>query len=256
MKTFIVCSGGSTVSVNESESATRTVESRGQKGEMLRRRSRTCGSLGLVADDMNSNNVEKGLKSTSGGLWNLPNVLTMIRMAAIPMFTVLFYIPYPVLNNVSGYVFLGAGITDYLDGWIARRYGICTPFGAFLDPVADKLMVSMALLLLSDRLGALVAVCGGVTVCREIMVSALREWMANLGKSTNVKVSYLGKCKTACQMVALTILLLSAHHKSRERGDMAILAIKVGEILLIVSTVLALTSAKSYIQASWPYIRG
>ncbi len=245
-----------TVSVNESESATRIVESRGQKGEMLRRRSRTWGCLESVANDMNSNNEEKALKSASCGLWNLPNVLTMIRMAAIPMFAVLFYIPYPVLNDASGYVFLGAGITDYLDGWIARRYGICTPFGAFLDPVADKLMVSMALLLLAGRLGTLVAVCGGVTLCREIMVSSLREWMAHLGKSTNIKVSYLGKCKTACQMVSLTILLLSAHHESRERGDMAILAIKVGEVILIVSTVLALTSAKGYVQASWPYIRG
>ncbi len=218
------------------------------------RRPRTDGCVEVVTNDMNSNNEEKDLKKLPGGLWNLPNILTMIRMAAIPMFALLFYVPYPALNNASGYVFLGAGVTDYLDGWIARRYGICTPFGAFLDPVADKLMVSMALLLLAGRLGALVAICGGVTLCREIMVSALREWMAHLGKSTNVKVSYLGKCKTASQMVALTILLLSAHHESREIGDMAILSIKVGKCVLMFSTFLALTSAKGYVQAAWPYI--
>ncbi len=241
------------MSTNESTGSIK--ESKGQKGGM-RRRSLTCGYLELLVNKkVDVKNDEEFLKRMTSGLWNLPNVLTMMRMAAIPMFMILFYTPHPLLNDATGWVFLGAGFTDWLDGWIARRYGICTPFGAFLDPVADKLMVSMALLLLAGRLGALVAVCGGLTLCREIMVSALREWMAQLGKRESVKVGYMGKCKTACQMVAITILLLFAHHERRKSGNMAILAVKIGEILLVVSTVLALYSAKGYITASWPYIR-
>ncbi len=254
MKTFMLRSGGSTVSVKKCPSKIK--ESRGKKGGMLRKRSYTCGCLELPAKNKNRNNEEEGLKRMTCVLWNLPNILTMIRVAAIPMVAVLFYAPHPLLNVASGWVFLGAGITDWLDGWIARRYGICTPFGAFLDPVADKLMVSMALLLLAGRLGALVAVCGGLTLCREIMVSALREWMAHLGKRASVKVSYAGKCKTACQMIAITILLLCAHHESRKKGDVAIIVMRIGEMLLIFSTVLALYSAKGYVQASWPHLRG
>ncbi len=247
-------SGGSTVPVNKSPS--RINESRGQEGGVLKRRSFTCGCIELLAKNQNRNNEEEGSKRMTCGLWNLPNILTMIRVAAIPMVAVLFYMPNPLLSVASGWVFLGAGVTDWLDGWIARRYGICTPFGAFLDPVADKLMVSMALLLLAGRLGAFVAVCGGLTLCREIMVSALREWMAHLGKRASVKVSYAGKCKTACQMIAITILLLCSDHENRKRGGVDILAMRMGEILLVVSTVLALYSAKGYVQASWPHLRG
>jgi CDP-diacylglycerol--glycerol-3-phosphate 3-phosphatidyltransferase len=182
-------------------------------------------------------------------LAKVPNALTAFRVAAVPVLALLFYAP-PYLRIWCPWIFIFASITDLLDGWIARRYKLCSAFGAFLDPVADKLMVAMAMVLLSERLGALVAVCSGVTLCREIGVSALREWMAELGKRATVKVGFAGKCKTTLQMVALGALLIYASGDCPSGAEASVLLL--GEVTLVLSTILATTSGVGYLQAAWP----
>jgi phosphatidylglycerophosphate synthase len=127
-------------------------------------------------------------------LWNVPNILTLARLASIPVFAAVFYTPADVLASRNFWcagIFAGAALTDWLDGWWARRYNIASPFGAFLDPVADKLMVAVALILLSERLGVWMTVCTSIILSREIGVSALREWMAQIGARGVVKVHAL-----------------------------------------------------------------
>ena len=139
---------------------------------------------------------------------NIPNALTMLRILLIPVLVIVFYVPFRHHLLVAAGVFALAAVTDWFDGYLARRLGQMTAFGAFLDPVADKLMVVTALVLLVERHDTLLftlAAC--VIIGREIVVSALREWMAELGQRTSVAVSYIGKVKTAFQMVAITALL-------------------------------------------------
>ena len=141
----------------------------------------------------------------------LPDLLTLARCLAIPILALLFYLPTgpPYYSNVSScLLFSLASLTDWLDGFLARRWAVTTSFGAFLDPVADKLMVSTALILLVGRYGGVTAVPGAVILAREIAVSALREWMGGRGKRNVVKVGIQGKVKTASQMVAIICLLL------------------------------------------------
>ncbi|CAM9365542.1 unnamed protein product [Discosporangium mesarthrocarpum] len=213
-----------------------------------------------VTEAVLSTQEEKGkIGSTPGPeevpLWNLPNILTLIRVAAIPFFTVIFYTSIPARNMWCSAIFAGAAATDWLDGYIARKEGIVTPFGAFLDPVADKLMVSTALILLSQRLGPWMAICTAIILCREIGVSALREWMAQLGLRDTVKVGAAGKWKTAMQMIALTLLLLL------EPGALStvldpIKFFPLAKGLLVISTVLTVTSGSGYLQAAWPVLMG
>ena len=141
----------------------------------------------------------------------LPNLLTWTRILAIPMFIGIFYLPDHLLtlhekNLWATVLFTAAAITDWLDGWLARRLNQLSAFGAFLDPVADKLMVAAALIVLVeiDRASAIVAV---IIIGREITISALREWMAQIGASKSVAVNFLGKIKTASQMIAIPMLL-------------------------------------------------
>ena len=141
----------------------------------------------------------------------LPNLLTWTRILAIPMFIGIFYLPEHWLtlhekNLWATLLFTAAAITDWLDGWLARRLNQLSAFGAFLDPVADKLMVAAALIMLVeiDRASAIVAV---IIIGREITISALREWMAQIGASKSVAVNFLGKIKTASQMIAIPMLL-------------------------------------------------
>ncbi|KAF0815026.1 CDP-diacylglycerol--glycerol-3-phosphate 3-phosphatidyltransferase [Andreprevotia sp. IGB-42] len=143
--------------------------------------------------------------------FNLPIFLTWLRVALIPVFVSLFYLPanmppIEVKNMVGTLIFAVAALTDWFDGYLARRWNQTSSFGAFLDPVADKLMVAAALILLVeiDRAPAWLAV---IIIGREITISALREWMAQLGKSKNVAVAYIGKLKTAAQMIAILLLL-------------------------------------------------
>lgn len=142
---------------------------------------------------------------------NLPIVLTWLRVALIPFFVGLFYLPEATMslhlqNVIAAWVFGIAALTDWFDGYLARRWNQTSSFGAFLDPVADKLMVAAALILLV-QLGRAPAWLSVIIIGREITISALREWMAQLGKSKNVAVAYIGKLKTTAQMIAILLLL-------------------------------------------------
>lgn len=143
---------------------------------------------------------------------NTPILLTWLRIVAIPIFVTVYYLPdtwlSPVAKNWTAMgIFSAAAITDWLDGYLARKWGETSAFGAFLDPVADKLMVAAALILLV-QLGRAEAYLAAIIIGREIAISALREWMAQLGKTKNVAVAFIGKVKTAAQMTAIIALLL------------------------------------------------
>src|SRR5918992_3604070 len=142
---------------------------------------------------------------------NLPNLLTWLRILLIPLFVGIFYfekswVSQPNQNLVATVIFTAAAITDWLDGWLARKLNQTSAFGAFLDPVADKLMVAAALIVLVEltRVHAIVAL---IIIGREITISALREWMAQIGETRSVAVSMVGKIKTVSQMVAIPLLL-------------------------------------------------
>ncbi len=143
---------------------------------------------------------------------NTPILLTWLRIVAIPIFVAVYYLPdtwlSPVAKNWTAMgIFAAAAITDWLDGYLARKWGETSAFGAFLDPVADKLMVATALILLV-QLGRAEAYLASIIIGREIAISALREWMAQIGKTKNVAVAFIGKVKTAAQMTAIIALLL------------------------------------------------
>jgi CDP-diacylglycerol--glycerol-3-phosphate 3-phosphatidyltransferase len=177
----------------------------------------------------------------------LPTKLTLLRIVMIPVFILLFYIPLFGLNNylLTG-LFILAGLTDWFDGYLARRLDMQSDFGAFLDPVADKLMVSMILVLLvSAHPGWLLAVPATIIIGRELTVSALREWMANVGERTKVAVSIIGKFKTTAQMIAIGFLLFE-----KPIGDFPTL--QIGYVLLYLSALLTLWSMFLYLQAAWP----
>ncbi len=149
----------------------------------------------------------------------LPTWLTLLRIVLIPVLVLTFYLPWQWSNFASAAVFGLAALTDWLDGWIARRYGMSSAFGAFLDPVADKLMVATALfLIVQGHPTPWMAFWAAVIVGREIAVSALREWMAELGQRATVKVAAIGKFKTVVQMVAILCLLYSVTPQSRPPG--------------------------------------
>jgi len=175
--------------------------------------------------------------------FNLPNTLTLLRVAAIPLMAVLFYGEPPFSTWGAASVFTIAAVTDWFDGWLARRSGQTTAFGAFLDPVADKLIVATALVLLVHRFdNSLVTLCACVIVGREIVVSALREWMAQLGRSTAVKVSQLGKWKTGFQMTAIGMLLVILPDTYKYWSWFA-------QAILFFAVVLTLWSMMIYLQA-------
>lgn len=141
-------------------------------------------------------------------VFNAPTILTLVRIALIPLFVVVYYLPYPWAWPMSSLIFALASITDWLDGYLARRLNQISKFGAFLDPVADKLMVAVALVMLVGQFNSLyLAVPAMIIIGREIAISALREWMAEVGKRSSVAVTYIGKVKTTAQMVALLLLL-------------------------------------------------
>jgi CDP-diacylglycerol--glycerol-3-phosphate 3-phosphatidyltransferase len=178
---------------------------------------------------------------------NLPTKLTLLRIVMIPVFILLFYIPLFGLNNylLTG-LFILAGLTDWFDGYLARRLEMQSEFGAFLDPVADKLMVSMILVLLvSAHPGWLLALPATIIIGRELTISAVREWMANVGERTKVAVSIIGKFKTTAQMVAIGFLLFE-----KPIGDFPTL--QIGYVLLYLSALLTLWSMFLYLQAAWP----
>ena len=178
---------------------------------------------------------------------NIPNVLTLMRVGLIPVFILLYYLPYPWSYLAASVVFTLASITDWLDGYLARKLEQSTPFGAFLDPVADKLMVAVALVLLvQSHANFWVTAPAMVIIGREIVISALREWMAELGARAHVAVSQLGKYKTAAQMVALVVLLANTPVITNW--------VILGYVLLMISAVLTLWSMYVYLRAAWPYM--
>jgi cardiolipin synthase len=186
--------------------------------------------------------------------FNIPILLTWLRVALIPLVVGVYYLPehwLPVAdrNLASTLVFIVAAITDWFDGYLARRWNETSAFGAFLDPVADKLMVAGALLVLVqlDRVNAIIAF---IIIGREITISALREWMAEIGARKSVAVSSLGKIKTAAQMVAIPMLLF---HDPMFNGVLDIH--KCGEILLWIAGVLTVWSMFYYLRRAWPLIK-
>jgi CDP-diacylglycerol--glycerol-3-phosphate 3-phosphatidyltransferase len=180
---------------------------------------------------------------------NIPNSLTLFRIALIPVFMLFFFLPFKWAAPASALIFTLASVTDWLDGYLARKLGQFSNFGAFLDPVADKLMVVAALVLLVYYDGRVVMVIPAVVIIgREIAVSALREWMSELGSRASIAVSWLGKVKTTTQMIAIILLLW--------RYDVAWIPVyELGMLLLYISTVLTLWSMFNYLQAAWPTMR-
>ncbi len=150
-------------------------------------------------------------------LTSLPNLLTLMRIALIPIFIGVFYLPFTWAHSAAAIIFALASFTDWLDGYLARKLKLLSPFGAFLDPVADKLLVASSLLLL---VGAnevhYITLPAIVIVGREIVISALREWMAEIGSRASVAVGYVGKVKTALQMIALKDNELDIKQKALE----------------------------------------
>jgi CDP-diacylglycerol--glycerol-3-phosphate 3-phosphatidyltransferase len=182
-------------------------------------------------------------------LWTVPNVLTWLRILAIPLVVVLFYMPYKWSDPAAGLLFAAAGITDSLDGYYARKLGQTSRLGAFLDPVADKLIVAVALVLLVAKdPRALVVLIAIVIIGREIAISALREWMAEIGQRRKVAVSSLGKLKTILQIVGLSMMLY--------RWDIWFIpTYTLGLVLTLIAAILTLASMVSYLRAAWPDLR-
>jgi CDP-diacylglycerol--glycerol-3-phosphate 3-phosphatidyltransferase/cardiolipin synthase len=177
---------------------------------------------------------------------NLPNLLTLLRVLLIPVFVAVYYLPFKWAHLVCAVIFTVAALTDILDGYLARRLGQTSAFGAFLDPVADKLMVATALVLLVAAYPSpWLAIPALVIVGREIAVSGLREWMAGIGERTTVAVSVVGKIKTVLQMVALILLIYQA-----PLGPFPTWT--VGMVLLYVAVILTLWSMYAYLDSAWP----
>lgn len=181
--------------------------------------------------------------------FNLPNALTWFRIIAIPLVVIVFYLPVTWARPAAGLLFALAGVTDWLDGYLARRLGQTSSFGAFLDPVADKLIVATALVLLVSRdHRPLIVLTAAVIIGREIAISALREWMAELGKRRKVAVSILGKYKTIFQIVGLAMMLYG-HELFR------LPIYPIGVALTVLAAVLTLISMVVYLRAAWPHLR-
>ena len=174
-----------------------------------------------------------------------PNILTLLRILLIPIFIIVFYLPWSAAHAMAAIIFALASFTDWLDGYLARKLGQISPFGAFLDPVADKLLVAASLLLLVGAKDInYITLPAIVIVGREIVISALREWMAEIGQRASVTVSYIGKVKTTVQMIALVLLLAY----NPEESGWGIL----GFILLYGAAILTMWSMIIYIMIAWP----
>ncbi|CRI68035.1 CDP-diacylglycerol--glycerol-3-phosphate 3-phosphatidyltransferase (Phosphatidylglycerophosphate synthase) (PGP synthase) [Thiocapsa sp. KS1] len=183
-------------------------------------------------------------------MWNIPNLLTMLRIVLIPVFVVVFYLDAPWAPYVAAAVFGAAALTDWLDGYLARLWEQTSPLGAFLDPVADKLMVAVALVLLVQYdPRTLLALPAMVIIGREITVSALREWMAEIGARAKVAVSMTGKIKTTAQMISIVLLILH----DTVFGPWVY---GLGLVLLHLAAVLTLWSMLLYLRAAWPSLSG
>lgn len=187
--------------------------------------------------------------------FNLPNALTWFRVVAIPLVVLVFYGPELFewqetwARPAAGLLFGLAGITDYFDGYLARRLGLTSSFGAFLDPVADKLIVSTALVLLVQADPQItLALVAAIIIGREITVSALREWMSLIGARAHVAVSIFGKWKTTLQIIGISLMLY-------REPLLALPVYRIGEWLVYVAAALTLWSMIDYLRAAWPAMR-
>lgn len=179
------------------------------------------------------------------GSMNIPNFLTLLRIILIPILVLIFYLPFKGHHLVAASIFLLAAITDWLDGFLARSLKQTSKLGAFLDPVADKLIVAVALMLLvSEFPYAYFSIPAAIIVGREIVVSALREWMAEVGKRANVAVSFIAKIKTTLQMIAVFILLAYTPDSFLWVGI-------IGFSLIYLAAILTLWSMVMYLNAAW-----
>lgn len=187
-------------------------------------------------------------------LLNVPNILTSLRIVAIPLFVAVFYLPEGWITAreasiIATVIFVAAAITDWFDGWLARKLNQMSAFGAFLDPVADKLMVAAALIVLVE-LGRADAIVALIIIGREITISALREWMAQIGAGKSVAVAFIGKMKTVAQLVAIPFLLYNDFLFGVIDCRIA------GRFFIWVAAILTLWSMVYYLKAAWPLLLG
>jgi len=184
-------------------------------------------------------------------MFNLPNILSLLRIALIPLLVIIFLLPNSVESASiwATIIFVVASVTDWLDGYLARKWQQTSSFGAFIDPVADKLLVAVALVLVlyqTHEWYVLIPVI--IIISREITISALREWMAEIGERNAVKVSFVGKLKTAFQMLAIGCLL---YHNPL----LGLPIFEIGIVLLYIASALTLSSMWSYLKAAWPIMK-
>lgn len=180
---------------------------------------------------------------------NLPNIITLARILLVPVFVVIYLMPGSSTYIIAAVMFGLAAFTDWLDGFLARRLNQTTPFGAFLDPVADKLIVVSALVvLIAHHHNIWLTLPSLIIVGREIVISALREWMAEMNRSTSITVGALGKVKTTLQMIAIAMLL-------SYKPDLDAPWVMAGYVLLYVAAFMTLWSMSIYLRAAWPTLR-
>jgi len=173
---------------------------------------------------------------------NIPNLLTLLRILLIPLVVVVFYLPIEKAGIYSAILFAIAGITDWFDGYLARKLNQTSRFGAFLDPVADKLMVAVVLVMIVEHFGGMwYMVATMVIIGREITISALREWMAEVGERKKIAVSQLGKVKTTVQMFSMFFILY-------QQPLLGLPSAEIGFVLLLIAALLTLWSMVSYLR--------
>ena len=181
-------------------------------------------------------------------IMNIPMLLTLIRLLAIPVIIVCYFLPFPWMHPLAAAIFIIAAFTDWLDGYLARSLSQQTEFGAFLDPVADKLLISTVLtMVIAKYSGKLLSIPGVIIVGREIAVSALREWMSDLGKRPSMTVTFISKLKTALQMIALILLLGYVRH-------MPSILRYSGFIFLYMAAIMTLWTMIIYLKIAWPHL--
>jgi len=179
----------------------------------------------------------------------LPTAITLFRIFLIPLFVIVFYLPFGWANVAATCIFVIASLSDWVDGYLARSMQLESSFGAFLDPVADKLMVVVIIVLLVEAHPSIyIALPSVVIIAREISISALREWMAQLGSSTTVKVSFIGKAKTVAQMLALGFMIFS-------EPFMGLPTYEIGLVIYYVAAILTIVSMILYLRAAWPVMK-
>ncbi|WP_342804403.1 CDP-diacylglycerol--glycerol-3-phosphate 3-phosphatidyltransferase [Alteromonas sp. M12] len=181
-------------------------------------------------------------------MWTIPNIITMLRVVLIPVFVVVYYLDWEWARQAGAFIFWFAALTDWFDGYLARKLKQSSAFGAFLDPVADKLIVAAALLMITHSYNTVwITIPAILLMSREVYISALREWMGQHGKSDIVAVSFIGKAKTMAQMLALIGLLSEMDYFM----GFPIYWVKLGYVLLYISAVLSAWSMVSYTVAAW-----